>query len=312
MVTPPEFPLIAVVGPTAVGKTSLSLELAEAITGEIISADSRLFYREMDIGTAKPSPAEQARCPHHLIDIVNPDQTLNLAAYQRLAYAIIDDIHRRHRVPLLVGGSGQYVNAILEGWRIPEIPPDPSLRKELETLAQIEGAAALHARLAQEDPVAATRIDYRNTRRVVRALEVTLLAGRPISEIQSKSNPPYQIARIGLIRPRSVLFTRIDARIEQMLARGLLQEVQTLIEAGYEWSLPSMSGLGYRQIGLHLQGLKSLEEAVKLIARETRRLVRQQATWFRLDDPRIRWFDLEQHGSDSVINYARSWLKSSP
>jgi len=310
--TPPHpHTLITVTGPTAVGKTALALELAEAIGGEIVSADSRLVYRGMDIGTAKPTPAERERVPHHLIDIVDPDQTLTLAEYQRRAYAAIDDIHQRGRVPLLVGGSGQYVRAVVEGWGIPAVPPNPELRAELEACAQEYGTAALHGRLAELDPIAAGRIDHRNVRRVVRALEVTLLTGRPISELQAKSPPPYQVLQIGLTRPRPALYARIDARIEEMMAAGLVDEVRQLVAAGYGWELPAMSGLGYRQIGLYLQGKATLPKAVQLIRKETRRFARQQATWFRLDDSQIHWSDLEKTELARVVSFVRAWLVGS-
>ncbi len=300
-------PLVALVGPTAVGKTELSLELAEAIGGEIVSADSRLVYRGMDIGTAKPTPAEQARVPHHLIDLVDPDQVVTLAEYQRLAYAASDGILQRGHVPLLVGGSGQYVRAVIEGWGIPEVEPDWELRSELEAVAQVHGTEALHARLAELDPVAAGRIHHRNIRRVVRAMEVTLTVGKPISQVQRKTAPPYRILQIGLNRPRPVLFQRIDARIDQMLAAGLVNEIRELSKV-YDWSLPAMSGLGYRQIGLYLRGKATLEEAVHLIRKETRRFLRQQGTWFRSDDPHIEWFDLEQIAAEQVVCSVDVWL----
>lgn len=300
--------LIVLVGPTAVGKTELSLDLAQAVSGEIVSADSRLIYRGMDIGAAKPSLTQQEMVPHHLIDIVDPDLTLTVAEYQHRAYAVIDAIGKRGKVPLLVGGSGQYVRAVVEGWGIPKVAPDWKLRVELEAFAETNGASALHARLAKLDPIASGRIDYRNVRRVIRALEVTLLSGQPISELQVKSPPPYRILQIGLTRPRPALYERVDARIDAMLATGLLDEVRNLAAAGYDWQLPAMSGLGYRQIGLYLQGEATLEESVQLIRKETRRFVRQQGTWFRPDDPRLVWFDLEQAGPDQVISLARQWL----
>lgn len=284
-------PLIAVLGPTAVGKTALSLHLAEAFDGEVVSADSRQVYRGMDIGTAKATPEERRRVPHHLLDLVDPDRPLTLAEYQKLAYAAIEDILHRGRLPLLVGGSGLYVRAVLEGWTIPGVEPNPALRAALEREAEERGEAALHRWLSALDPQAAARIDPRNTRRVIRALEVCLTAGRPISELQVKRPPPYRILRIGLTMPRKLLYRRIDERVERMIARGLVEEVRGLVAKGYGFDLPAMSGLGYRQIGLYLRGEVTLEEAVALIKRETRRFVRQQYIWFRLDDPAIRWFD---------------------
>ena len=296
-------PLLVLVGPTAVGKTVLSLELARRFDGEIISADSRLFYRGMDIGTAKPSAAERAAVPHHLIDLAAPDETLSLGEYQRLTYRTIDDVLARGRLPILVGGTGQYVWAVVEGWGVPEVAPQPPLRAALETLGQPE----LARWLAALDPIAAGRIDPRNVRRVVRALEVTLQTGRPISELQRKTPPPYDICMLGLSRGRDALYARIDARVEGMMAEGLLDEVVRLREAGYDSHLPSMSGLGYRQLLAHLAGEMSLEEAVERVKFETHRFARQQATWFRGDDPRIRWFEADDTGA--VVSAVEEWLR---
>jgi tRNA dimethylallyltransferase len=282
-------PLIVIVGPTAVGKTALAVELCQRYNGEIVSADSRQIYRGMDIGTAKPTPAEQAAARHHLIDLIEPDQTLGVAEYQSLAYAAIEDILRRGRLPFLVGGSGQYVHAVVKGWQVPRVPPDYALRAALEAEAKRIGAYALHARLAALDPQAAARIDYRNVRRVIRALEVCLKTGQPISAQQGAQPPPYHILQIGLTMPREQLYRRIDARIERMMAEGLLDEVRRLMAQGYHLDLPAMSGLGYRQLSEYLTGQISLEEAVHRIKKATRRFVRQQYNWFRLEDPTIHW-----------------------
>ena len=287
-------PLLVIVGPTAVGKTALSLRLARDFDGEIVSADSRQIYRGLDIGTAKVTPEEQAAAPHHLLDVVEPDEIVTLANFQERAYAGIDAIHRRGRLPILVGGTGQWVWAVVEGWGIPRVPPDPALRAELEALAQAIGPQAFHEQLAAVDQQAAGKIDPRNVRRVIRALEVYQKTGRPISEHQRKSPPPCYVSMIGLTMPRERLYDRIDRRIERMLERGLVAEVKRLVEAGYGWDLPAMSGLGYRQIGQYLRGEVSLAEAVALLKKETRRFVRQQSTWFRLDDNRINWFDVGQ------------------
>lgn len=303
-------PLIAIVGPTAVGKTSISLQLARDFDGEIVSADSRQIYRGLDIGTDKVDSAQRQAIPHHLIDVVDPDEVFTLAQYQRAAYAAIDDIHRRGRLPFLVGGSGLYVKAVLEGLGIPEVEPNEDLRQELEAYAATHGLAALYARLRALDPVAAQRIDPRNVRRVVRALEVCLISGRPISELQQATPPPYRILRIGLIRPRPVLYLRIDRRVDKMVARGLVEETRRLLEAGYPPQLPALTGLGYRQIVQYLRGELTLEEAIAAIKQQTRRFVRQQATWFRLDDPRIRWFDLEEVGYAEIAAAVAAWLEA--
>lgn len=279
--------MVVIVGPTAVGKTAVSLCLAERLGGEIVSADSRQVYRGMDVGTAKATSQERERVLHHLIDVVDPDETLTLAQFQRLAYAAIDDILARERLPLLVGGSGQYIRAVVEGWGVPEVAPQAQLRAALERLSSDE----LARWLAALDPVAAGRIDRRNRRRVIRALEVTLVTGWPISALQRKSPPPYRVLQVGLTLARPLLYQRIDARVERMMEAGLLDEVRRLAER-YGWRVPAMSGLGYAQLGAHLRGELTLDEAVAAIKRETRRFVRQQANWFKLDDPAIHWFDV--------------------
>jgi tRNA dimethylallyltransferase len=304
----PGRPLVVLVGPTAVGKTALSLRLAEAVGGEIVSADSRQVYRGLDIGTAKATPAEQARVPHHLLDLVDPDQTLSLAQFQRLAYEAIDGILARGRVPLLVGGTGQYVMAVVEGWQVPRVPPDEGLRRDLYRQAEEQGAAALHARLAALDPVAARRIDARNVRRVVRALEVCLRTGRPISGQQHRCPPPYDLLLVGLELPRAQLYRRIDERVGQMMAAGLEQEVRGLVAAGYGLDLPAMSGVGYGQFAPYLAGEGALGDVVAAIQRATRRFVRHQGNWFRRDDPRIHWFAAEPDPYSDVLELVRRFL----
>ncbi|RMG91946.1 MAG: tRNA (adenosine(37)-N6)-dimethylallyltransferase MiaA [Chloroflexi bacterium] len=300
-------PLLVLVGQTAVGKTALSIRLAREFSGEIVSADSRLFYRGMDIGTAKPTLAERTAVPHHLIDICDPDETLTLGQYQRLAYATINAIHAREHLPILVGGTGQYVRAVIEGWGIPEVPPQPALREALARL----GGTELSRWLRHLDPVAAARIDPRNVRRVIRALEVTLVTGRPISSLQEKHPPPYEIKMVGLFRARESLYRRIDARVDEMMVTGLLDEVRRLKAAGYDRSVPAMSGLGYRQLLAYLDGEVSLEDAVARIKYETHRFARQQATWFRRDDPRIVWFDMDvPTGETAVLHHVRQWLNA--
>ncbi len=302
-------PLIVIVGPTAVGKTRLSLRLAQEFDGEIVSADSRQVYRGLDIGTAKPTLEESERVPHHLIDVVAPDEAFTLAQYQELAYQAIGDVLGRGKFPFLVGGTGLYVKAVVEGWGIPRVPPNEELRAELYRQAELEGEEALHARLRGVDPAAAERIDPRNVRRVVRALEVCLETGRPISELQRKKPPPYRILQIGLTMERQELYRRIDERVDRMIESGLVEEVRGLVEQGYGYDLPSMSGLGYQQIGLYLRGQVNLEEAIQLIKRHTRRFVRHQYNWFRLDDEAIRWFDVLSDSYGEIRELVASFLK---
>jgi tRNA dimethylallyltransferase len=284
-----------------VGKTALALRLAQDLPVEVISADSRQVYRHMDIGTAKPTAQERQRLKHHLIDVVDPDESFTLAQYQQLAYSAIDDVLARGRIPLLTGGTGLYVSAVLEGLSIPRVAPDLELRKQLEAEADAQGHEVLHQRLRKLDPEAAERIDARNVRRLVRALEVCIRTGEPISSLQIRSAPPYRILRLGLTMPRDQLYRRIDERVDGMMKAGLLEEVRSLVERGYGLDLPSMSGLGYRQIGMYLRGEVSLDEAVALIKRHTRRFVRRQANWFRSDDTRITWFDVSGPVYEAVL-----------
>ena len=279
MMTKP--PLLLIVGPTAVGKTELAIRLAERLNGEIVSADSRLFYRGMDIGTAKPTPAEQARAPHHLIDVANPDETWSLAMFQQSAHEIIADIHARGRLPLLVGGTGQYVRAVTQGWTPPEVEPDDRLRLVLEKLAEERGKEWLYDRLKAVDPEAAAVIDLRNVRRTIRALEVILTTGHKFSAQRGQADLPYDLLTVGLKRPREELYARVDARIDAMFAAGLLDEVRALLAKGYSPELPSMSGIGYRECCQVLGGQMSEEQARVQMKRITRVFVRRQANWFK-------------------------------
>jgi tRNA dimethylallyltransferase len=286
-------PLIVLLGPTAVGKTELSLRLCEAFNGEVVGADSRQIYRFMDIGTAKPSLAERQRVHHHLIDIRDPDQTLTLAEYQQLAYQTIDAIHQRGRIPFLVGGTALYIRAVVQGLRIPEVPPDPALRAVLEAELAQTGVGTLFQRLQMLDPATAAVIDAQNPRRVLRALEIVLLTGKSKVELEGASPPAYRILQIGLDRPRDELYQRVDQRVDAMIAHGLVAETQRLLAAGYQPPLPSISSLGYREIIAYLAGEITLATAVERIKHETHRFVRHQYTFFRkMSD--IHWFDLSQ------------------
>ena len=284
-------PLIVIVGPTAAGKTSVSIELAKRLDGEIVSADSRLLYRGMDIGTAKPTEEEMQGVPHHLIDVADPDERWNLAIYQQTAYQIIDAIHERGHLPFLVGGTGQYIRSIIEGWNIPPQKPDIAMRDALNAWVESIGPEGLHDRLAALDPDAADQIDYRNVRRVIRALEVIFNTGERFSELRRKQECPYDPIILGIDRPREALYERVDQRIEEMLDRGLVDEIRGLLEAGYSPNLSTMSAIGYGEIIQYLQGEISHEEAITLIKRNTRTFVRRQANWFKPEDPRIHWFE---------------------
>jgi tRNA dimethylallyltransferase len=303
-------PLILIVGPTAVGKTELAIQLAEKLNGEIVSADSRLFYRGMDIGTAKPSREEMARVPHYLIDIVNPDETLSLAVFQQKAKEIIADIHARGKLPFLVGGTGQYVRAVTQGWTPPEVTQNARMRDELERIASSEekGAEWLHARLQSLDPDSAEKIDARNERRTIRALEVILTTGRKFSEQRGQVDSPYHLITIGLTRPRPELYERVDQRINAMFANGFEDEVKGLLESGYPPTLPSMSAIGYRECIHVVNDEWSIEQAKVEMRRATRSFVRRQANWFKESDPNIVWFKVEDGVGKEIEKYIRQLI----
>ncbi len=288
--------LVAIVGPTASGKSEVALELAQRLGGEIVNADSRQVYRGMDIGTAKPTPAERRLVPHHLFDVADPRDDYSLALYRAQARAAFADIWARGSFPWLVGGTGQYVWALLENWQVPAVSPDQSLRAELAAFASEQGHDALHERLRAIDPVAADRIDARNVRRVVRALEVYEHTGVPISEWQKKGTPDFEHLLFGIDAERAVLDERVARRVEEMFAAGFVDEVRALLAAGVPPNAPAMSSIGYAEVVRHLAGEISLDEAAELTKRATRRLARRQWQWFRRDDSRITWVS----GADGI------------
>jgi tRNA dimethylallyltransferase len=293
--------VIAIVGPTAVGKSKLALQLAQHFSLEIISADSRQVYRYMDIGTNKPSLAEMASVPHHVIDVVDPDEDFGLATYHQLAFEALKAIQQKGKLPLLVGGSGLYVWSLIERWRIPEVPPDLEMRRRLESRAEQEDGQSLYRDLQNIDPAAAAKIDPRNTRRVVRALEIYYATGQPPSQLQRKEKPGLPVMVVGLTQERSQLYRRIDERVDRMIRRGLVEEVGQLFQKGYNPSLPSMSGIGYRQISQFVRGEMTLPEAIDKIKHETHRLARHQYAWFRLSDSRIHWFDVSETKEEAGV-----------
>ena len=278
------------------GKSSLAVHLAGSFDGEIVNADSRQVYRFMDIGTAKPFLEDRAKVRHHLIDVLDPDQEFSLAMFLELARQSIQDIHNRDKLPIVAGGTGQYIWALLEGWQVPHVPPDPELRQELEEEARQEGAGTLHQRLREIDPETASRTDPRNVRRVIRALEIYYATDAPPSTFRSKKPPPYHPFILGLTADRETLYRSIDHRVEEMLEKGLTGEVADLLRMGYSSELPSMSSMGYKEIALYLRGEFTLEKAAQRIKYETHRFARHQYAWFRLRDPRIHWL---QFGHDA-------------
>lgn len=292
-------PLVVIVGPTGVGKTELAIVIAKKLKGEIVSADSRLLYRGMDIGTAKPPIQDRKLVPHHLIDIVDPDQRISLPVYKELATQAIASIHQKDKLPIVVGGTGQYIWALLEGWS-PPLTPSDHLREVLTRIGLEKGSSRLYKILLSIDKKAAQKIDANNLRRIVRALEVIITTGKKFSAQRKKNPPNYHAKIIGLNRTRGSLYRRIDARIESMIETGFIEEVNQLLVQGYSPKLPSMSAIGYKEIALYLDKKLSFEEVIAQMKRGTRRFIRHQNNWFKSDDPRIHWFAAEK--KETIMN----------
>jgi tRNA dimethylallyltransferase len=276
-----------------VGKTRLAIALAQELHGEIINADSRQVYRYMDIGTAKPTPTERAQAPHHLLDLRDPAENFDLGTFLSLARTALAEIQSRQRLPILAGGTGQYIWALLEGWQVPEVPPDLEFRQAKEQEAELRGGEALYAELQYLDPERAAQLDPRNLRRVIRALEILHVTGIRPSQLSRRAVPAtdHQRPIIGLTLDRESLYQRIDQRVDQMLEQGFLEECQSLADQGYRLGEGSLACPGYRELGQHLSGELTLAEAVQRTRYQTHRLARRQFTWFKLADPRIRWLD---------------------
>ncbi len=277
-------PLLVLAGPTAAGKTELSLRLAEALQGEIISADSMQVYRGMDIGSAKIPPEERRGVPHHLLDVCEPEESFDVAAYVAMAAAAAEEIYGSGHLPMLVGGTGFYIQAVLRGIDFSEGDRDEAYRRQLADLAAAEGNEALHARLAEVDPASAAAIHPNNVKRVIRALEYYRETGKRLSEVneaQKALDSPYDFKYFVLNLPREELYRRIDRRVDVMLEQGLLEEVRKLRERGCRRGMVSMQGLGYKELLDHLDGLCTLDEATAKIKQESRRYAKRQLTWFR-------------------------------
>jgi tRNA dimethylallyltransferase len=298
--------LVAVVGATATGKSHAAIALAEAFSGEIVSTDAYQLYRGLDIGTAKVTPAERARVPHHLIDAVSPDDPMTLGCYLDLATEALDGVWSRNRLPVLAGGSGQYVLAVLEGWQPPRVPPDAALRAELDAL----DASELHARLVAIDPDAAARLDPNNPRRLVRALEVVIRTGKTLAACQARSPIDANVLVLGLRLPREELHARLDARTDAMFAAGFVDEVRRLRDEGYGDAFAVRSGVGYKEVSAHLDGDYGLDEAVRRMKNANHRLVRRQNAWFKDTDARIHWLDAGSDAPERCVEAVRAWLQA--
>ncbi len=298
-------PLVILTGPTAVGKTALSIALAKAIGGEIVSADSMQVYRHMDIGSAKITREEMAGVPHHLIDVLEPTEAFNVVIFQKLAKEAMAGIYERGHIPILVGGTGFYIQAVLYDIDFTENDEDTSLRRKLEAFAEREGAEALYERLKAVDPASCESIHAHNVKRVIRALEFYEKTGQPISahnEVQRQNVSPYRFAYFVLNDRREEIYSRIDLRVEQMVAAGLVEEVQRLKEMGCTKDMVSMQGLGYKEILRYLEGELTLEEAIYLIKRDTRHFAKRQLTWFRREKEVI-WVEkseIDQTGQETL------------
>ncbi|MFZ5644188.1 MAG: tRNA (adenosine(37)-N6)-dimethylallyltransferase MiaA [Bacillota bacterium] len=293
-------PLLAIVGPTATGKTDVSVIVARNLNGEIISADSMLIYRNMDIGTAKPYPEERGGVPHYMIDVVNPDEDFNVSLYCKYIKNILDSIYKRKKLPLLVGGTGLYIRSVVDGYNFTEAGSDPELREKLLHECETMGKIALHEKLRGVDPESASRLHINDVKRVIRALEVYYLSGKTISESSDRSGSgKYNLKMFGLTMDRALLYERIEKRVDRMILRGLVDEVKSLLERGYSEELTSMQGLGYKEIILYLKGKMTLEEAVDLLKKRTRNFAKRQLTWFRRDN-RIIWIDVAGRGPAEV------------
>ncbi len=298
--------IFVLLGPTAVGKTTVSISLAKLLNAEIISADSIQVYRGLDIGSAKPSVDERQGIMHHLLDVADiGDERFSVAEFQRLASECISDIAARNRLPLVVGGTGLYINALTYPLQFTSVPGDEAIRSSLQA-EERENPGSLYMRLQKIDPMTAARLHPNDSKRIIRALEVYEVSGRTFSSYgddfanRSQEQPPYRPIIVGLTMRREALYARIEQRVDDMMRMGLLDEVRNIYEKGFDDSIPALQGLGYKQLFRHLKGETSLEEAVDDIKKETRRFAKRQFTWFKRD-MRIRWFDVEEYSSTDVL-----------
>ena len=299
--------VVTVVGATATGKTALGVELATRFDGEVVNADSRLFYRGMDVGTAKPTLEERRGVRHHLIDVLDPRDSYSLSDFLRASHAAIVDIHQRRKLPIIVGGSGQYVWGLLEGWKVPEIPPNPELREELETQLVEEGIESLQRRLRDTSAENIDQVEVLNPRRLVRAIERAVATGDAMGGASKSEKPPYDALILGLNAPREVLHERIEIRFEKMVADGWIDEIRALLSDGVHGEMPSMSAIGYRQLIDYMEGRKTWEETRDEVLIGNHRLIGAQHNWFKPRDERIDWLDITDEGTRKR---RLGWLKS--
>lgn len=300
-------PLIVLTGPTAVGKTDLSIALAKAVNGEIISADSMQVYQKMDIGSAKIRPEEMQGVKHYLVDVLDPKEEFHIVKFQQMAKSAMEEIYAKGKIPILAGGTGFYIQAVTKDIDFTQARQEDSYRKELEALAEEKGSEYLHEMLKKVDPKSAEDIHAHNVKRVIRALEFYHQNGTPISvhnAEQKQNESPYALAYFVLNMPRELLYQRIDRRVDQMLEEGLLEEVKGLREEGCHRGMVSMQGLGYKEILAYLDGEYPLEEAIRILKRDTRHFAKRQLTWFRRE-PEVVWVDKDSfnYEEDQILGY---------
>lgn len=308
--------LFILIGPTAIGKTALSIELTERMGGEIISADSMQIYKYMDIGSAKISKEEMKNIPHHLIDIVLPDEEFTVANFKDNATRLIKDINDRNKLPIIAGGTGLYINSLVYDLKFTEVSPNEEIRNELEYLANEHGNEYLHQELQKIDKKSADRISLNDRKRLIRAIEIYKVTKKPMSEHNENFRTPikdYNLTMVGLNMDRAELYNRINQRVDIMIQQGLIEEVEKLLSMGYNKELVSMQGIGYKEIIMFLEGILSLEESIKLIKQGTRNYAKRQLTWFRRDT-RIKWFNIDDFISidklsEEIISYTKEQIK---
>ena len=301
-------PIVAIVGPTGVGKTYLSLQIARRFNVEVVSVDSRQIYRHLDIGTAKPTIEDRLVAFHHLIDIADPKDDFSLATYLKMARSVIEEIHGRGAIPLLVGGTGQYFRALVENWQVPTVPPDWAFREKMGKFLLDQGVEALYDKLKLIDPMSARIIDPKNSRRVIRALEVYEHTGTSFSELRTMSDPSYTALVVGVTTNREKLNLWIDSRVDNMIDLGWVREVRNLLDLGINRQHSSMSSVGYRELIDYLDGSIELSEAIQNIKTKTRRFARTQYGWFSLSNPSIEWVEHDGEIVDCTVELIKNFM----
>ena len=301
-------PIVAIVGPTGVGKTYLSLQIARRFNVEVVSVDSRQIYRHLDIGTAKPTLEDRLVAFHHLIDIADPKDDFSLATYLKMARSVIEEIHGRGAIPLLVGGTGQYFRALVENWQVPTVPPDWAFREKMGKFLLDQGVEALYDKLKLIDPMSARIIDPKNSRRVIRALEVYEHTGTSFSELRTMSDPSYTALVVGVTTNREKLNLWIDSRVDNMIDLGWVREVRNLLDLGINRQHSSMSSVGYRELIDYLDGSIEFSEAIQNIKTKTRRFARNQYGWFSLSNPSIEWVEHDGEIVDRTVELIKNFM----